>query len=323
MNLPAPQPQLHASVGDMERMARAIAASGLFGVQRPEQALALMLIAQAEGLPPAIAARDYHVIGTRPALKADAMLARFQAAGGRVRWEHLDESRAVGVLSHPAGGEVRIEWTIEMARSAGLTKNPTWQKFPRAMLRARVVSEGIRTVFPGVVVGAYTPEEIQDMEASEVTATVEREALPDYAAINRAYVAETIAEAATVCTLDDLKAWWSDVQAAMRGVSLSADQIAEITAAKNRRKAELVAPQAVAQPEFIDAAWSEPTTGKAASPITDGQRKAIQAHFCEFSREERLERIGATIGREISSVNDMTKDEASGLIDRLSIVGGA
>jgi hypothetical protein len=32
------------------------------------------------------------------------------------------------------------------------------------MLRARCVSEGIRSVFPGVVVGAYTPEEIADSD---------------------------------------------------------------------------------------------------------------------------------------------------------------
>ena len=31
------------------------------------------------------------------------------------------------------------------------------------MLRARVISEGIRTVYPGVVVGVYTPEEVSDM----------------------------------------------------------------------------------------------------------------------------------------------------------------
>ena len=62
-------------------MANAVAKSGLFGVKTPEQAMALMLIAQAEGNHPAIAARDYHVIQGRPALKADAMLARFQQAG--------------------------------------------------------------------------------------------------------------------------------------------------------------------------------------------------------------------------------------------------
>jgi hypothetical protein len=32
------------------------------------------------------------------------------------------------------------------------------------MLRARCISEGIRTVYPSSVVGTYTPEEVQDFE---------------------------------------------------------------------------------------------------------------------------------------------------------------
>ena len=73
-------------VDQIERMALAVAKSGLFGVKTPDQAMALMLVAQAEGMHPAIAARDYHVINGRPTLRADAMLARIQAAGGKVEW---------------------------------------------------------------------------------------------------------------------------------------------------------------------------------------------------------------------------------------------
>jgi hypothetical protein len=153
-------------VDQVERMALAVAKSGLFGVKTPDQAMALMLIAQAEGLHPAIAARDYHVINGRPTLKADAMLARFQTAGGSVRWGEYTDRRVVGTFSHPQGGSVEIEWTLDMAITAGLTKNPTWKSYPRQMLRARCVSEGIRTVFPGVVVGTYTPEEAEDMGAA-------------------------------------------------------------------------------------------------------------------------------------------------------------
>ena len=36
------------------------------------------------------------------------------------------------------------------------------------MLRARVISEGIRTVYPGVLNGFYTPEEITDMQPTAV-----------------------------------------------------------------------------------------------------------------------------------------------------------
>jgi hypothetical protein len=60
-------------VSDLERMAKAFAASKLFGLQNVDQALALCLVAQAEGRHPASAAQDYHIISGRPAKKADAM----------------------------------------------------------------------------------------------------------------------------------------------------------------------------------------------------------------------------------------------------------
>jgi len=99
-------------VADIERMAGAVARSGLFGVKTQEQAMALMLIAQAEGMHPAIAARDYHIIQGRPALKADAMLARFQQAGGKVEWREYTDTKVIGVFSHPSGGSVSVEWSI-------------------------------------------------------------------------------------------------------------------------------------------------------------------------------------------------------------------
>lgn len=149
----------------IQTMAAAVARSGLFGIKTSDQAMALMLIAQAEGLHPAIAARDYHIINGRPALKADAMLARFQSNGGKVEWRKYTDEAVSAVVSHPQGGSVEIEWTYKMAERAGLTKNATWRQYPRQMLRARVISEGIRTVFPGVAVGVYTPEEVSDFDA--------------------------------------------------------------------------------------------------------------------------------------------------------------
>lgn len=152
------------SVSDMQSMATAIARSNLFGIKTPDQALALMLIAQAEGMHPAIAARDYHVIQGRPALKSDAMLARFQSAGGKVEWLKYDDKEVSAKFSHPQGGTATITWTIEQARSAGLATKDVWRQYPRQMLRSRVISEGVKTIYPGVAVGVYTPEEIQDFD---------------------------------------------------------------------------------------------------------------------------------------------------------------
>lgn len=156
---------------DIAKIGRVIAASGLFGVRTPEAAVALCLIAQAEGLHPATAARDYHIIQGQPALKADSMLARFQQGGGRVQFTELTDSRVTATFSHPSGGTVEIDWDMERAQKAGLGRKDMWAKYPRQMLRARVISEGIRTVYPGILSGMYTPEEVADFEPITDTTT--------------------------------------------------------------------------------------------------------------------------------------------------------
>jgi len=151
------------TVDQIQTMANAVVKSQLFGMKTVDQATALMLIAQAEGYHPALAARDYHIIQGRPTLKAETMMARFQQQGGKVDWKTLTDKEVTATFSHPSGGSATITWTFEQAKQAGLTGKDNWKNYPRAMLRARVVSEGIRTVFPGVVLGVYTPEEVQDI----------------------------------------------------------------------------------------------------------------------------------------------------------------
>lgn len=146
------------------RLAESFAKSGLFGVKTADQALALMALCEADGIHPAKAIQEYHIIQGKPALKADAMMARFQAAGGRVKWIDMTDDKVSAEFSHPSGGAVVIDWDKDRAVKAGFWGKDNWKKFPRAMLRSRVVSEGIRTVFPGVVVGVYTPEEVQDFD---------------------------------------------------------------------------------------------------------------------------------------------------------------
>jgi hypothetical protein len=44
-----------------------------------------------------------------------------------------------------------------------------WKKYPRQMLRARVVSEGVRTVFPMATSFMYVPEEVAEFEDKGAT----------------------------------------------------------------------------------------------------------------------------------------------------------
>ena len=152
---------------DITQMAEVAAGSKMFGFKNPQEAMAIMLLCQAENLHPAVAMRDYHVIQGRPALKADAMLARFQQAGGSVQWKDYTDEKVTGVFSHPSGGSLEVSWSLAQAKSIGIANKDNWRNYPRAMLRARCVSEGIRSVYPGCVVGVYTPEEIQDFKPSK------------------------------------------------------------------------------------------------------------------------------------------------------------
>ena len=154
------------ALGDVERMGDVLARSRMFGFKNTEEAVALMLMAQAEGNHPAKAAQEYHVIQGRPALKADAMLARFQAAGGVVEWEKVTDEVVSAYFSHPTAcpKPVKVDWTMERAKTARLTGKDNWSKYPRQMLKARVISEGVRMTYPGVAVGLYTPEEVMQFE---------------------------------------------------------------------------------------------------------------------------------------------------------------
>jgi hypothetical protein len=150
---------------DLQQMGMALAKSGLFGMKSPEQAIALMLVAQAEGQHPATIAQDYDIIQGKATRKTHSVMARFQAAGGSVNWHSLTAEIADATFSHPQGGSLRMVWTFEQARKAGLTNKDNWKNYPRAMLRARCISEGVRTVFPGIAQGMYTVEEVGDMPA--------------------------------------------------------------------------------------------------------------------------------------------------------------
>lgn len=150
----------------MERMAITVAKSNLFGMKTPEQALALMCLAQAEGVHPMIAVRDYHIIDGKPSLKADTMLARFLESGGAVEWHCMTDQKCDATFHHPKSLKpVRLDWTIERAATAGLAQKTNWRGYARAMLRSRVIAEGVRACNPSVIVGKYTPEEL---EAGEV-----------------------------------------------------------------------------------------------------------------------------------------------------------
>ena len=219
-------------INEMQVMAEAIAQSGLFGIKTPTQALALGLLCQAEGRHPAEAARDYHIIQGRPTLKADAMLARFQQSGGRVEWTRYDDQAVVGVFSHPSGGKITIDWTMERAKAAGLAGKEVWKQYPRNMLRSRVISEAIRTVYPGVLSGCYLEDEIEPMQAVSTQAPVQALPAPTFP------VGSWVQAIQAADSIDGLRDVWMNALKNAQEFGTS-DDLLKLTAAKDSKKAEL------------------------------------------------------------------------------------
>ncbi len=157
----------------MQTMAAACAKSGLFGAKTPEQALTIMLLAQAEGRHPMSAAKDYNIIKGKPAKTADAMLRDFLAAGGSVVWHKYEDSGCEATFSHPQGGSIKVDWDHKRMVQAQIENDAMYKKYPRSMYRARCITEGVRTVYPGATGGLYAPEEVRSFaEKNMGTATV-------------------------------------------------------------------------------------------------------------------------------------------------------
>lgn len=239
-------------------LASAIAASGLFGMKTPEQALVLMALCESEGLHPIRAAQDYHIINGRPSMRAEAMMSRFQAAGGVIRWLDNSDTRCAAMFSHPSSPDpVTIDWDLDRAKKAQLLNNAMWGKYPRAMLRARVISEGIRTVYPGVLSGMYTPEEVRDMGSVEVIETSGPDARVAY---------DADAADAMIAAFEDaaaMKQWlkdertrmgWRPGDAAYEALKAACAERAKAINAKPQRTPLNPAPGLPATPESLEAA---------------------------------------------------------------------
>ena len=157
----------------LERIAAVIAKSGMGGFKTQEQALVALFLAIAEGIPFGRVIHEYHVINGRLTLRSECMLARFQRAGGSIEYVVHNDTEVSVIASHPKGGSLTVTWTIERARKAGLTANPTWQKHPAAMLTARAVAQAVRAVYPACLSGVIVED-----EAIEIAAESETQPLP-------------------------------------------------------------------------------------------------------------------------------------------------
>lgn len=129
-------------------------------IKTPAQAVAVILTGKELGLPPMQSLRSICIIQGKPELSADLQLSIFHRDGGRSKWVALTNTEAKLWLKHPCGDEHTESFTIQDAQKAGLANGQNWVKYPKAMLRSRAITAGMKSIGFEPLTGAYGQGEI-------------------------------------------------------------------------------------------------------------------------------------------------------------------
>lgn len=162
----------------MQVVGNDIAKSGMFGCQTLEQGRILALTCLKKGLDPLSIAERYHLIKGDLSMRADAMLAGIGQFGGKYRVIKRTADVAEIEITREDDKQ-RFSLTWEEAKAEPFTKskdgsvkdNYATPRTRMQMLWARVVSDGVRVMWPEVVCGYYTPEEIADTNGDSIDAS--------------------------------------------------------------------------------------------------------------------------------------------------------
>lgn len=248
---------------------------------------ASILYGREVGLPPMAALTSVHVIKGKPSLSAESMRGLVLAAGHDIQFTESNSTRCV-IAGRRAGQErwTEAQFNMDDAKRAGLTGG-NWSKYPADMLIARATSRLCRMLFPDVIGGLHTLEEMSDATPDEppkrVRATTKR------AARARKPKAPVTSTAATEPEPD---------QAGLPAL-----------------------------PALPDATPPTPDKVVAIGDMVTAkqlQKLSIQVEELKVTeRAHKLQLVEAIVGRALQSSKELTKAEATTVIDHLATVAAA
>lgn len=250
-------------------------------------ATAVILMGDELGLSPLAALRSIYSVHGTPAMYARTMVALAQSHGHEV-WTEASSPAAVTVCGRRKGSD-RIErapWTIARAQKAGYTTNKKYQSNPEEMLYSKGAGEVCRKIAADVLAGIPYSVEDLELEQPEPTTTVTRAAATGMTRAQRAKPAAPTPEEPA----------FEDPETPSEPEPESVPESAFDPA-----------PAATVRPDGDD--------------ITAPQMKMLHALFNDVGiteREDRLAHCAQIIGRTVESSKELSKDEASQVIDNLA-----
>jgi hypothetical protein len=164
------------STTEIMNIGKAFAESGMFpDIKSAAQAVVKIQAGAEMGIPPFAAMSGIHIIQGKPTIGAGLMAANVKASN-KYDYKVIEQTEKVCSIDFYKGKEKlgNSTFTIEEAKKAG-TKN--LDKFPKNMLFARAISNGVKWYTPDVFSGpVYTPEEFdvvtQDINHTDISEEV-------------------------------------------------------------------------------------------------------------------------------------------------------
>jgi hypothetical protein len=184
-------------ISELMNLAKAFAESGMFAdTKSAAQAIVKIQAGQEIGIPPFAAMTGIHIIQGKPTIGAGLIASRLKGSG-KYDYRVVEASEKVCSIDFYQGNTKigNSTFTIEDAKKA-LTKNI--DKFPKNMLFARAISNGVKWYCPDIFSGpVYVPEEMQVVTTEEAT-HIEVDTTID----------EIINDIQVCVSLDEIKAVW-------------------------------------------------------------------------------------------------------------------
>lgn len=343
---------------------------------------AAILYGREVGLPPMTSLTQTHVIEGKPSMSAEAMRAMILAGGHELIFDEVTGASCT-MRARRAGSEhwTTLSWTIDMARAAGLLGKSNWKSYPRAMLIARCTGDLARMVFPDVIHGFRSVEEMTDLGPDADDQGGPGEPVAGTTAVSRRRTAKKAAAKKPATTapaalpagppLPGEDGYAEPTQTPGGGASDDRDgsnSTPDSSAGEQREGAPSSGPDAPEPESPVAPVADEPGSGvqtpqdpagdsnasevplgeasvaqaperpgpadqpEDSPPPSDGrpaskaQVRMVMAEFSRFDltkdedRDERLAICSTIVGRELESTNNLTKGEASTLIDTLARV---
>ena len=147
----------------LTQQANALVASGFLpqSVNSPQKAIAIMTLGRELGIGAWAALSSINVIQGKPTISPQLMLALINDSKQLEDMTIRDDGDACTVTLKRRGRTPHTAaFSMQDAAAMGLSNKDNWKKQPAIMRQWRAVAACARVVFPDVILGLYTPEEL-------------------------------------------------------------------------------------------------------------------------------------------------------------------